>query len=287
MIVIIIMLINMNMRRKQTADKAALPSKWKMKIIPDNSFRELRLSAPLRRWLDSHEHFHGCREILAVIRSRAVLCLNGRPVRLSPGDFLVIEPWVRHTAGHLPDDSAVFWWCMVEAGRFRMLLWRHNRIDSYQIIEAEDFARLLDRTFAETGNPAVAAELQHFVGGLICRFFRTAADPVPASDVLLYQETSVQKVLAWLENLPVLKCSLREAASLAGYSQTHFQRLFKQTTGKSFYDYLQQRRLERYRDLRSKRNIIKKELASLLGFASTAALNHWERRIKAADRQAN
>ena len=97
----------------------------------------------------------------------------------------------------------------------------------------------------------------------------------------------MQKVLAWLENLPVLKCSLREAASLAGYSQTHFQRLFKQTTGKSFYDYLQQRRLERYRDLRSKRNIIKKELASLLGFASTAALNHWERRIKAADRQAN
>ena len=277
----------MTMKKKPTADKVVLPSKWKMKVSTDNSFGKLRLSAPLRQWLDSHEHFHGCREILAVIRSRAVLCLNGRPVRLSPGDFLVIEPWVRHTMGHLPDDSAVFWWCMVEAGRFRMLLWRHNRIDSYQIIESEDFARLLDQTFSEAGNPAVAAELQHFVGGLICRFFRTVTDPVPLSDAILYQETSVQKVLAWLENLPVLKCSLREAASLAGYSPTHFQRLFKQTTGKSFYDYLQHRRLERYQDLCSKRNIIKKELASLLGFASTAALNHWEHRIKAADRQAN
>ena len=279
------MLINMTMKPAKTSDRVSLPSKWKMKVFPDNSSGELRLSAQLRQWLESHDHFHGNREILAVISGRALLRLDGRPVRISRGEFLVIDPWVRHTSGHLPDDSAVFWWCMVGAGRFRILLWRHNRIDSYQIMETEDFVRLLDQTCSETENPAAAAELQHFVGGLICRFFRLMDDsPPPAADSLL-QETAVQKVLAWLENLPVLKCPLGKAASLAGYSPTHFQRLFKQTTGKSFYDYLQQRRLERYLDLRNKKNIIKKELASLLGFASTAALNHWERRIKAADRQ--
>ena len=277
------MLINMTIMMKDTAGKTDLPREWEMKYPADIPARNLKLKPEERVWLENHEHFHGYREILAVISGRALLHLDGRPIRLSRGDFLVIDPWVRHTSGHLPDDSAVFWWCMAAGGRFRILLWRHNRIDSYQIMESEDFVRLLDQTFSETGN-AAAAELQHFVGGLICRFFRTVTDPVPLSDVILYQETSVQKVLAWLENLPVLKCSLREAASLAGYSQTHFQRLFKQTTGKSFNDYLQHRRLERYQDLRSKRNIIKKELASLLGFASTAALNHWEHRIKAADR---
>ena len=278
------MLINMTIKRKQTAGKIDLPQKWKMKVFPDNSPGKLRLTAQLRQWLENHEHFHGYREILAVISGRALLRLNGRPVRLSPGEFLVIEPWVRHTTGHLPDDSAVFWWCVVEARRFRILLWRHNRIDSYQIMESEDFVRLLDQTFSETGN-AASGELQHFVGGLICRFFRLMDDsPPPAADSL-HQETAVQKVLAWLENLPVLKCSLREAASLAGYSPTHFQRLFKQTVGKSFNDYLQQKRLERYLDLSNKRNIIKKELANLLGFASTAALNHWERRIRASVRQ--
>ena len=279
------MLINMTIKRKKNTGRMSLPSKWKMKVFPDNSSGALRLSAQLRQWLESHEHFHGNREILAVISGRALLRLDGRPVRISRGEFLVIDPWVRHTSGHLPDDSAVFWWCMVEAGRFRILLWRHNRIDSYRIMESEDFVRLLDQTCSETGNPAAAAELQHFVGGLICRFFRLMDESSPPAADSLHQETSVQKVLAWLENLPVLKCSLREAASLAGYSQTHFQRLFKQTTGKSFYDYLQHRRLERYQDLRSKRNIIKKELANLLGFASTAALNHWEHRIKAAVRQ--
>ena len=106
----------MTMKKKPTADKVVLPSKWKMKVFTDNFSGKLRLSAQLRRWLESHEHFHGNREILAVISGRALLCLDGRPVRLSRGEFLVIDPWVRHTSGHLPDDSAVFWWCMVEAG---------------------------------------------------------------------------------------------------------------------------------------------------------------------------
>ena len=278
------MLINMTIMMKDTAGKIDLPREWEMKYPADIPARNLKLKPEERVWLENHEHFHGYREILAVISGCALLHLDGRPVRLSRGDFLVIDPWVRHTSGHLPDDSAVFWWCMAEGGRFRILLWRHNRIDSYQIMESEDFVRLLDQTFSETGN-AAAAELQHFIGGLICRFFRLMDDSPSAAADSLHQETAVQKVLAWLENLPVLKCSLGEAASLAGYSQTHFQRLFKQTTGKSFNDYLQQRRLERYRDLSNKRNIIKKELANLLGFASTAALNHWERRIKAADRQ--
>ncbi|MBE6372718.1 MAG: cupin domain-containing protein, partial [Lentisphaerae bacterium] len=138
------MLINMTIKRKKTTGRMSLPSKWKMKVFTDNSSGKLRLSAQLRQWLESHEHFHGNREILAVISGRALLSLAGRPVRISRGDFLVIDPWVRHTSGHLPDDSAVFWWCMLKAGRFRSLLWRHNRIDSYQIMESDDLVRLLD-----------------------------------------------------------------------------------------------------------------------------------------------
>ena len=255
-----------------------------MKYPSDLSGGNLELTPQEWNWLESHDHFHGNREILAVISGRAMLRLDGRPVRVSRGEFLVIDPWVRHTSGHLPDKSAVFWWCMLLPDRFRCLLWRRNRIDSYQFIQSKEFVQLLNQTFS-CSVTAAAGELQHFIGGLICRFIRLMEDSAsPASDSL-QQETSVQKVLAWLENLPVLKCSLGEAAALAGYSQTHFQRLFKQTTGKSFYDYLQRRRLERYHDLRDNKNFIKKELANLLGFASTAALNHWERRTRASARK--
>lgn len=254
-----------------------MPAEWKLKTVSDFSRKGLRLTREERQWLDSHEHSHGRREILAVVRGQALLRLAGRTIRLSAGEFLIIDPWVWHTAGHLPDESAVFWWCMLYPDRFSLLLWRRNGVDSFQIMKAGDFVRLMDQTLSETPTPAIAAELQHFVGGLICRFFRTASDHEPLSGGELFQETVVEKVLAWLENMTVLKCSLDAAASLAGYSRTHFQRLFRKYTGKSFHDYLQRKRRERYHALCRKSGISKKEMAYLLGFDSTAALIHWER----------
>ena len=261
---------------KNLSNKIDLPQKWKMKFPKDIPARDVKLMPQERLWLESHEHFHGYREILAVISGQALLRLDGRPVRISRGEFLAIDPWVRHTSGHLPNESAVFWWCILDPGRFRCLLWRRNQIDSYQIMRSEEFVRMLNQTFSEKNAESVAAELQYFIAGLICRFIRKMPEHVPYSQDSLHQETAVQKVLAWLENLPVLKCSLSEAASLAGYSRPHFQRLFKQYTGRSFHDYLQVRRVEKLHDLHSLGNIAKKEIAAQLGFGSTAALNHWE-----------
>ena len=268
------MLIMKTMAEKNLSESFNLPEQWKMRQLSEPEESKLTLTRAQRIWLDDHEHSHGCREFLAVIRGTALLRVGGHPVRLNQGEFLAIAPWVWHTVGHLPDESAVYWWCMLEPGRFNILLWRQNRIDSYQIMEAGNFVRILDETLSDSRDPATVAELEHFVAGLICRFFR-----MRKTDEKPHQEKVVQKVLAWLEDTAVLKCSLTTAASLAGYSRTHFQRLFRQFTGESFYDYLQRKRLERYHALRRK-NTTKKEMAYLLGFSSTAALNHWEHEIQ-------
>ena len=263
------------MTEKNVSEVFILPKQWKMRQLSEFGKNELFLTREQQNWLDNHEQSHGSREFLAVISGTALLRVDGRPIRLNQGEFLAIDPWVLHTVGHLPDESAVYWWCMLEPGRFNMLLWRQNRIDSYQIMEAGNFVRILDENLSGSRDPAMVAELEHFVAGLICRFFR-----MRRTDEKLHQEKVVQKVLAWLEDIAVLKCSLTTAASLAGYSRTHFQRIFRQYTGKSFYDYLQEKRLERYHVLCRKNLITKKEMAYLLGFTSTAALNHWEHEIR-------
>lgn len=270
-----IMLIMKTTAEKNMFETFILPKQWKMRQLCEAGESELSLTRAQRDWLDNHEQSHGSREFLAVIRGTALLRVDGRPIRLNQGEFLAIEPWVLHTVGHLPDESAIYWWCMLEPGRFNMLLWRQNRIDSYQIMEAGNFVRILDETLSGSRDPATVTELEHFAAGLICRFFR-----MRKSDEKLHQEKVVQKVLAWLEDTAVLKCSLTTAASLAGYSRTHFQRLFRQYTGETFYDYLQRKRLERYHALRRKSTTTKKEMAYLLGFTSTAALNHWEHEIR-------
>ena len=269
------MLINETMTEKNVSNTFILPEQWKMRQLSETAGKDLSLTKAQRNWLDNHEQSHGSREFLAVIRGSALLRVGGRPIRLNQGEFLAIDPWVWHTVGHLPDETAVYWWCMLEPGRFNMLLWRQNQIDSHQIMEAGNFVRILDQTLSGLRDPETVAELEYFVAGLICRFFR-----MRHTDEKLHQEKVVQKVLAWLEDTAVLKCSLTTAAALSGYSRTHFQRLFRQYTGESFYDYLQRKRLERYRALCRKGMISKKEMAYLLGFTSTAALNHWEQEIR-------
>ena len=270
-----IMLIKDTMTGKKMPETLALPKQWKMRQPFELEKRKVSLTDAQRNWLDNHEQSHARREFLAVIRGTAVLRIGGHPIRLDRGEFLAMDPWVWHTVGHLPDDSSVYWWCLLEPGQFNMLLWQKNRIDSYQIMDAGNFVRELEQTLAGPRNPATVAELEHFVSGLICRFFR-----MRQTDEKLHQEKVVQKVLAWLEDTAVLKCSLTTAAVLAGYSRTHFQRLFRQYTGESFYDYLQKKRLGRYRTLCKKGEITKKEMAYLLGFTSTAALNHWENELR-------
>ena len=272
----IIRLINM-ITKKDLSGKIDLPQKWKLKFPADLPAGNFKLTPQQRHWLESHEHFHGSREILAVISGQALLRLDGRLVRVSRGEILVIEPWMRHTTGHLPDESAVFWWCKLAPDSFRTLLWRQNRAESYQVMKSNEFVRLLDQAFSEKGT--AAAELQYFVAGVICRSIRIMLDQNSSSQDRPDREIAVQKVLHWMETLPVLKCSLGEAASRAGYSLPHFQRIFKEYTGRSFHDYLQVRRAERLHGLLSFDNITKKEIATQLGFASTAALNHWEREL--------
>lgn len=266
-------------KKQNLFDEIVLPQDWKIKFPEDIPAENVSLLWQERQWLESHEHLHGSREILAVISGQALLRLDGHLVRISPGEILVIDPWLRHTSGHLPDDSAVFWWCKLAPRGFTTLLWQKNRIVSYQIMKSEEFVRQLDQTLSEKKNAAVVPELQYYVAGLICQSIRMIPDQISSPQGSSRPETSVQKVLAWLENLPALKCSLSEAAALTGYSCPHFQRIFKQYTGKSFHDYLQVRRVERFHGLLSLGNIAKKEIATQLGFTSTAALNHWEREL--------
>ena len=275
------MLIKKTMAEKKSSETFVLPKKWKMRQPSELKKREVSLTRAQRNWLENHEQSHARREFLAVIRGTALLRIGGHPIRLDRGEFLAIDPWIWHTVGHLPDDSAVYWWCMLEPGQFNMLLWRRNRIDSYQIMDAGNFVRVLEQILSESRNPATVAELEHFVTGLICHFFRKRQ-----TDEKQHQEKAVQKVLGWLEDTSVLKCSLTTAASLAGYSRTHFQRLFRQYAGESFNDYLQRKRLERYSALCRTTKSTKKEMAYLLGFASTAALNHWEQEIRAGKSKA-
>ncbi|MBR6372544.1 MAG: helix-turn-helix transcriptional regulator [Victivallales bacterium] len=266
-------------------DIPKLPASWKLLLEAECApVTGRRLSSSVLQWLNTHEHSHVYREILVVVKGRCLLQVAGKIVQVKRGEMLLLESGVSHTHGHLPDDKAVFWWCMLVNGQLRILLWRHNRIDAFLTLDIGAFSRVLESMaddLRQAGSmEAARKELREIISALLGNFFRRGQIPVPYSEKYTNQDEAIRKVMIYIDVMPVLKCSLKSAAALANYSPSHFQRLFRQYANESFRDYIQRKRLERYYYLCEKGVMPKKEIAYVLGFSSIAALNHWERNLK-------
>ena len=275
------------MIQKISTGDLSIPASWKLLTAADCREAAENLSAAQRKWMRTHEHSHAYFEVLAAVRGNCILKVEERIVQLREGEMILIAPRERHTSGHLPDGRAVYWWCLLAQERLEMLLWRHDRLDSIATPRIGEFSQTLTPILSELSDPAVRPyaeyEMVHFLSGLICHFFRknpVRPDPQKSS----FQDAVMQKILVYIDSSAAMGCTLNSLAAMAGYSRTHFQRLFREYTGRSFRDYRESKRLERYQRLCEKRNFSKKEISNVLGFSSTAALNHWERKRKAPSR---
>ena len=170
-----------------------------------------------------------------------------------------------------------------ERNRKMLQIWRDSRLSSISRMEIGSFDQVLERILKEWTDPAARPgaeyELRNIISALICDFFRHGLIQDDRSEKT-YQNAVMQKILVYIDSAAAVNCSLNSLASLAGYSRTHFQRLFREYTGCSFRDYMEKKRIDRYNSLHEKINLSKKEIANLLGFSSTAALNHWEKKLK-------
>ena len=73
---------------------------------------------------------------------------------------------------------------------------------------------------------------------------------------------------------------LEHLASMAGFSQYHFSRLFTEYTGHSFCDYVNLRRIKSTESLLSNDNLSITEIAMLSGFSSIATFNRLFKKFK-------
>ena len=258
-----------------------IPSDWT--FLTSETCRDAsgKISDEERQWLKTHEHFHIYREILAAVRGDCIFKAGDRILQLNEGEMILLKPQERHTSGHLPDDHAIYFWCMLAPCKMEMMLWRNNRLDSFSMISTGIFDHVLTRIFNAGSDPESKScaeyEIKHIMSALICDFFhREQVQSVQTGNS--YQDSVMRKILTYIDSAAAMNCSLSSLASLSGYSRSHFQRLFHEYTGCSFRDYMEKKRIDRYGDLKRKSNLSKKEISDLLGFSSTAALNHWEKK---------
>lgn len=90
----------------------------------------------------------------------------------------------------------------------------------------------------------------------------------------------LNNVITYINSNYTEEITLEKASSIAGFSKFHFSRLFKQFTGQSYYNYLNQRRVKAAEALLLNPHLSVTDVAMQSGFTSIATFNRVFRQIK-------
>jgi len=265
------------------------PCQWQF-VSPfhETAHEKIRGEQPFLRWMQRHHNTHPFYEVLMAVKGTALYGVGKNIVRCRPGTMVIIAPNQPHVSKYLPSDNHLYhiWisfitpeqafaqFVMVERGRRRRL---H---DERCLISVDTPSRLLYiLNSLSTGNsptkPAQARLLLFaFFAELINRLIESGYHPEEIIDQELILRKKFAVVCASLRELRGLNTTLVGTASAAGYSPSHFARLFKRVTGHTFHEHIDACRLERVKKLLND-NTPHKIIADMLGFADKSTFSRW------------
>lgn len=233
-------------------------------------------------------HWHEGIELVIPLEGSYSVTVQNKIWRLEPGDIFIIPPGDLHALGYAADGSRFF---------FQIELEILNQIKGFSLIRSlltnpvfisqkecpaiyETEIRLIMR-MAELywGNSPVK---NVHLSACMMEFFASYGDfalkgNLPAPDAGSAPEDILGKKLAkifdHIEHHYAEPLSLEEVAELSGFSKFYFTRLFKQYTGKTFYDYLTLRRLQEAERLLMMPELSVKDISARCGFSSVSSFN--------------
>lgn len=247
-------------------------------FIPDKETRE---------WHRLRGETHSIREVLLVLSGSVTQQINGKFYQCDAPSVVLFNHNEIHTLGYDKNCSGLHCWLTILPQDLRWVFMYGT--EKYHAFSMHGFIKLQHETdkLKKLWNEAARPDIQDYrknalvaeISGCLAQIF---------AEVYLQAGTSHHQYQSRTQNITetikMIKdhlqehcdCSIREAASLTGYSPTHFIRLFKQYTGTGFKEYLNTVRQEKYFKLYS--SMPAKQLAAELGFSSSAALAHWHKK---------
>lgn len=246
-------------------------------------------------------HWHKEIELIYVLEGLLDVGLNNKVYTLEPGDILLVGIGDVHYFLTRPVKSKriiiQFDLLMVEyqSGafldrRFRFPLIKKNRADSLEIGYPERRVhRLLEEEIltlhheyqekAEGYKMAVMAGLYNLVARFIRHLPLEKVSPLEKSKHLKKLER-LDQVFQFVEKNYYKQLTLDEVAKVASFSVYHFTRFFKETTGMTFLQYLNNYRIARAVKYLGKTNDSITEIAFQSGFGSIKSFNRVFKEIK-------
>ena len=247
---------------------------------------------------DYDTHWHSAAEIIMPVENgySVMISNRNRTYELAPSDILFVPPGELHSMTAPPSgerliiifDLSVF----NEVEDFPSIM----PILSQPVLISEESCptihqtevALLNRIIAEYANRSEPMRISMIYSCLLEFFVHLGRQHVRAE--VRFPAVSVGKQQEYLEKLSAVishintnyaeEITLEKAASLAGFSKFHFSRLFKQFTGQSYYNYLNDRRVKAAESLLLNPHLSVTDVAMQSGFTSIATFNRVFRQAK-------
>lgn len=258
----------------------------------DHEFVTYPANTSIRIWhsrtADDYEpHFHSAVEVLIPLEGEVVSCVNEETYHIRSGEVLIIPAGCTHDL-HMEEGSerelllyetnGVF--SMKEFGAFRQLLSHPIYLTEGSEVRERVHGMLLEliRTYRSGSvlrNMRCYAMLLEIYAEIGEEYLRTSASVAEANALhrQMSGEDAFNRALDYLNRNYMDDVTLDSLSAYAGFSRYTMSRLFRQHTGKTFTQYLNDQRVVMAMELLSGTKMPVTQVALQCGFNSIATFN--------------
>lgn len=234
--------------------------------------------------LDRHVH----REILFALDGSCEFPVENKLIDLQPGTAVLLGEWDRHSYGYRACDSGLLhlW---VHFNGFTatgsiLHISEHGKyhLDTHCVYPRALSAALLERwkQLESIENPTPETENFHLISLLNTFLEETYLQYVTGVEYPNGRPANaVERVKLHIERVNGRECSLDTLSRISGYGRFHLAHLFREYTGKTIGDWIDEVRIQ-YMETAMKHGLSGKEIAMNLGFSSPGAFWNWKKKIR-------
>lgn len=206
--------------------------------------------------------------------------LNGRELNLRPGAFCFIRPWIPHQFGFQPGmrQPCEQMWFHFTPDSCSCGVVRANPDGTYLVPAHFSLPSAYFRVFEHLISipDRGGAKLRHFFALILSE--AAAAIESPASGPSRGDELA-NAVRAFIRGRNGANCSLGHLEKAFGYSRSHLSHVFRQCTGMTVGDCINQVRIDCMKEQQA-HGMKQKEISAELGFSSPSAFWLWRERLR-------
>lgn len=263
---------------------------WK---IVTSSFSDIKPYAnnSLNEWVKRNSQPHSHREVLIPLSGKSFYGLEGNAYPCEYGSFFFFDRMEDHDAIYHPGaDKVIHLWLHLYGYSVstRILDVRKGKLyyprNLFGRLYNSEEGNLLNRIWDQMKDPASPedvpfkrAALEASLKIALYSFIQMKPEGTKKKTALKERQREVMASIRKHIEISIGKgLSIDNLAKIAGYSKFHFQRVFKQTSGQTVHEFIDECRVIKVKEMQ-KKGFLKKEISEALGFSSPIAFSRWQK----------